>query len=87
MLNLSVKEVEDFLDLLALLAQKHSIYYLLRPNLPDENDNIFMECAFASNSDYLVTSNVKDFKRGELKGFGFKIVTPKEFYKMLEAKK
>ena len=29
----------------------------MRPNLPDENDNIFMECAFASNSDYLITSN------------------------------
>jgi putative PIN family toxin of toxin-antitoxin system len=86
LLNLSVKEVEDFLDLLALLAQKHSIYYLLRPNLPDENDNIFMECAFASNSDYLVTSNIRDFKQGELKGFGFRVMTPKELYKMLKAK-
>lgn len=51
-LNISIKDVENFLDLLALLAQKHSIYYLLRPNLPDENDNIFVECAFASDSDY-----------------------------------
>jgi putative PIN family toxin of toxin-antitoxin system len=84
-LNLSVKEVEDFLDLMALLAQKHSIYYLLRPNLPDENDNIFIECAFASNSDYLVTSNIKDFKQNELKGFRFKVVTPKEIYKIIEA--
>lgn len=86
LLNLSINEIEDFLDLLALLAQKHSIYYLLRPNLPDENDNIFVECAFASNSDYLITSNIKDFKRGELKGFSFKVVTPKEFYKILEVK-
>jgi predicted nucleic acid-binding protein len=57
---------------------------LLRPNLPDENDNIFVECAFASNSDYLVTSNIKDFKKGELKGFNFKVVTPKELYEILE---
>lgn len=83
-LNLSLKEVEDFLDLFALLAQKHFIYYLLRPNLPDESDNIFVECAFASKSDYLVTSNVKDFKQSELKGFGFKVVTPKELYNILE---
>ncbi len=86
LLNLSINEIEDFLDLLALLAQKQSIYYLLRPNLPDENDNIFVECAFASNSDYLITSNIKDFKKGELKGFSFKVVTPKEFYKILEVK-
>ena len=83
MFNLSKKETEDFLDLLALLAQKYSIYYLLRPNLPDEDDNIFMECAYASNSDYLITSNVKDFKQSELKGFGFEIITPKDFYKKL----
>ena len=84
--NLSAKEIEDFLDLLALLSQKHSIYYLLRPNLPDEDDNIFMECAFASNSDYLITSNVKDFKRGELKGFSFEIITPRDFSKKFRAK-
>ncbi|MBU2444091.1 MAG: putative toxin-antitoxin system toxin component, PIN family [Bacteroidetes bacterium] len=85
-LNLSLKETEDFLDLLALLAQKHSIYFLLRPNLADEKDNIFVECAFASNSDYLVTSNVKDFRRNELIGFNFKVVTPADFFKMLEKK-
>lgn len=85
LLNISIKEVEDILDLLALLAQKQSIYYLLRPNLPDENDNIFMECAFASNSDFLITSNIKDFNQSILKGFRFKIVTPKEFIKYLEA--
>ena len=83
-LNLATKDVEDFLDLIALLSQKHSIYYLLRANLPDENDNIFIECAFASNSDYLVTSNIKDFRQSELKGFRFKVVTPKELYKIIE---
>ena len=81
-LNLSIGEIEDILDLLALLAQKHSIYFLLRPNLSDENDNMICECAFASNSDYLITSNTKDFKSGELKGFAFKLVTPKDFYKL-----
>jgi predicted nucleic acid-binding protein len=83
MLNLSRREIEDFLDLLALLAQKQSIYYLLRPNLHDEGDNIFMECAYASNSEYLVTSNIKDFMHSELKGFSFEIITPKDFYKIV----
>jgi putative PIN family toxin of toxin-antitoxin system len=32
-INLTVEEIEEILDLLALLAQKHSIYFLLRPNL------------------------------------------------------
>ena len=81
-LNLSKEEVEDFLDLIALLSQKHSIYFLLRPNLPDEKDNIFVECAFASNSEYLITSNIKDFKNSELGSFKYKLVTPSQFYKL-----
>lgn len=81
-LNLSKNEVEDVLDLLALLAQKHSIYYLLRPNLIDEKDNLFVECAFASNSEYMITSNVRDFKGGELKGFRFRVLTPGDFYRL-----
>ena len=85
-LELTPQDVEDFLDLIALLAKKHSIYFLLRPNLIDENDNMIFECAFASNSEYLITSNIKDFTSGELKGFGFKVVTPGEFYKIWEDK-
>ncbi len=86
MLSLSIKEIEDILDLLVLLAEKHSVYFLLRPNLIDENDNMIVECAFTSNSRYLITSNVKDFRFPELKGFGFKVVTPAEFFKLWEVK-
>lgn len=81
-LKLSIAEIEDALDLLALLAQRYSIYYLLRPNLVDEKDNLFVECAFASNSEYLITSNVRDFRSGELHGVGFEIITPGDFYKL-----
>lgn len=76
------EQIEDVLDLLALLAHKHEIYFRLRPNLADEKDNLFVECAFTSNSEYLITSNVRDFKNAELKGFGFGVVTPKQFYQM-----
>lgn len=79
--NLDIRDVEDILDLLALIAKKHNIYFLQRPNLIDEKDNIFIECAFASNSKYLITSNVKDFRSGELKYKSFEIITPSEFVK------
>ncbi len=84
--RLNIEQVEDVLDLLVLLAQKQKIYYRLRPNLRDENDNLFAECAFASNSNYLITSNIRDFKGGELKGFEFKALTPKDFYQMWRKK-
>ena len=79
-LNLSKDKVDDILDLLVLLADKYSIYYRLRPNLIDENDNLFIECAFTSNSHYLITSNIKDFKNAELIGHSFKVMTPGDFY-------
>ncbi|MBT3346844.1 MAG: putative toxin-antitoxin system toxin component, PIN family [Thiotrichales bacterium] len=79
-LNISKNQVQDIIDLLLLLADKQCIYYRLRPNLLDENDNLFIECAFASNSQYLVTSNIKDFERGELTNHPFKVITPGDFY-------
>ena len=78
--RLSTDQIEDILDLLVLLADKYSIYFRLRPNLLDEKDNMFVECAFTSNSHYLITSNIKDFRKGELKSYPFKVVTPKDFY-------
>ncbi len=84
--RLNIEQVEDVLDLLVLLAQKQKIYYRLRPNLRDENDNLFAECAFASNSNYLITLNIRDFKGGELRGFEFKALTPKDFYQMWRKK-
>lgn len=79
-LKISGSQIEDVLDLLVLLADKYSIYYRLRPNLLDENDNLFVECAFTSNSHYLITSNIRDFKRGELKSYPFNVITPGDFY-------
>ena len=84
--KLKREQVEDVLDLLALLAQKNNIYYLLRPNLRDEKDNLFVECAFASKSHFLLTSNLRDFNSGELQGFEFKVLSPKDFYQMWRKK-
>jgi putative PIN family toxin of toxin-antitoxin system len=84
--RLDTEQVEDILDLLVLLAQKQKIYYRLRPNLRDENDNLFIDCAFASKSNYLITSNIRDFRDGELRGFEFEVLTPKDFYQMWRKK-
>jgi len=79
-LNLAYGDIENLLDLLVMLSDKQAIFYRLRPNLFDENDNLFVECAFTSNSSYLVTSNVRDFRRSELKSHPFKVITPGDFY-------
>ena len=79
--QLSFSDVDDIVDTLLLLARKHAIYYRLRPNLVDEGDNLIFECAFTSNSHYLITSNIRDFKQAEWRGAAFEVVTPSDFCK------
>lgn len=79
-LKLSRQEIEAVLRLIAYIAKPTSIHFLMRPNLKDENDNMFVDLAVASNSRFLVTNNIADFKRyTELKFDQFTIVTPKQF--------
>jgi predicted nucleic acid-binding protein len=65
------------------LNKPYTTYYLFRPNLKDESDNIFIELAIASNCNYLITNNVRDFTtKSELKFQDLKILTPSDFVKM-----
>ena len=79
-LNLTKKDILYFLDFVCLVGFPFDISFLLRPNLSDENDNIFVELAFASRSRFLITSNIKDFKTNTNLLFdSFEIVTPAQF--------
>ncbi len=79
LLRLSSDQVPDLVDFLALLAKKSDSYFLWRPNLRDETDNIFWECAFTSGSQYLITANTKGFQNAQLINLTFEIVTPAQF--------
>jgi predicted nucleic acid-binding protein len=80
---LEKEDIYKILDFIAFVGIKTDIRFLLRPNLRDENDNIFMELAFASDSRFLITKNVRDFTyKPELKLDEIQIVTPAEFMDM-----
>ena len=78
--ELEKAEIENILDFIAFVGVKTDIHFLLRPNLRDENDNIFLELAFASDSKFLITKNIRDFTYNtELTLDEIQIVTPAEF--------
>lgn len=58
------------------------VYFLWRPNLPDEGDNHLVELAIAGGADTIVTNNVRDVRRGELSFPSLQVLTPSEFLKI-----
>ncbi|MDR2155478.1 MAG: PIN domain-containing protein [Burkholderiaceae bacterium] len=71
-----------FLRYLAAVAHLQDVHYLWRPFLRDPGDDMVLECAVASGSRYIVTYNLKDFRRaGEL---GVKAITPADFLQLPE---
>ena len=71
--------ISDVIDSLCALGHHHEIHFLWRPYLRDPKDELVLEIAIASQSEYIVTYNKRDFVGAE--EFGIKVVTPKEFLK------
>ena len=84
--ELDTEDIDRFLRFIAYVGKPFNTYFLFRPNLKDEKDNMLVELAITSQSDYLVTSNVKDFKNAELTFDKLKVVTPSEFAKIWRSK-
>ena len=71
---------------LAALASRGrwvTVYYGWRPNLPDEADNHLIELALAGNAKAIITHNVRDVRRGELKLGALRVLTPEQCLKEL----
>jgi len=71
-----ISMIDKFIDDLVAVADRHSIFYLLRPYLIDADDDFILELAFSSSADYIVTYNTKNFELA--KTFGVDVITPKE---------
>ena len=76
--SLSIDEQQELFQAFLSTCKWNEIFYLWRPNLDDEGDNLLVELAVASNSKVIITDNKKDLESGELL-FDFEVLTPKEF--------
>ena len=72
----------EFVQSLASLAHLQDVHFLWRPFLKDPHDDMVLECAVAASCKYIVTHNVKDFRRSEQ--LGVTAITPAEFLQLLK---
>jgi putative PIN family toxin of toxin-antitoxin system len=75
--GLTSKEIDAILDYFLSKSNIQKIFYLWRPFLKDPKDDLVLEVAVKSQSEYIITFNKKDFVG--CKKFGIKVVTPYEF--------
>jgi putative PIN family toxin of toxin-antitoxin system len=70
-----------FLRYLASQSHLQEIHFLWRPFLPDADDDMVLELAFAARCSYLVTHNVQDFRGSEQ--LGVTVLTPRDFLELI----
>ena len=77
----TVPEALDFLRYLAGQAHLQEIHFLWRPFLPDADDDMLLELAFAAGCRHIVTHNVRDFRGSEQ--LGVTAISPGDFLELI----
>ena|SRR5581483_12296419 len=54
--------IEALVDLICLVGSQHEVYFRVRPALRDPADDFVLELAVASQADFIVTYNLRDFR-------------------------
>jgi putative PIN family toxin of toxin-antitoxin system len=80
--GLTETDIDEALDGICSQAGLHPIYFLWRPVAADPDDDLVLEAAIASHSDFIVTFNKRDFAGSTQ--FGIRCLTPQEFLILLE---
>ncbi len=77
--RLDAAERDELLDIFLAQCRWTRIYYRWRPNVPDEGDNHLVELAIAGGAQAIVTRNLRDLLRMELRFPTLKVLAPEMF--------
>ena len=78
--KLNSQDIDSIPEYFLSKSRIRKIFFLWRPYLKDPKDDLVLEVAVESQSEYIITFNTKDFKGCDK--FGITAVTPQEFLAM-----
>jgi putative PIN family toxin of toxin-antitoxin system len=80
--TLTAHEIEQLIDYLCQIGKRSVVHFRLRPSVGDPDDEMVLEAAIASGSDWIVTHNVRDFAGGAAR-YGVEVLSPAEALRRL----
>lgn len=80
--RLSLRDIDELLDIVAACCEQTDIHFSWRPQLRDPKDEMVLETALNSRADALVTFNRADFEAACAK-LGVGLLSPSQFLERL----
>ena len=81
-LNLAADDVKELLDYFCHVGKLAAIRFRVRPSVADPDDELALEAAVATGSDWIVTHNIRDMAAGAAR-YGVEVITPAEALRRL----
>src|SRR4029453_6280816 len=82
--HLTLEEVDVLLDMLAAIGTPCTPFFQWRPQLPDPDDEMFLELAVNGRAQAIVTVNTRDFLPA-VRTFGVEVLRPGAFLRRLRS--
>jgi len=80
----SLQDALGFVRYLANQAHLQEVHFLWRPFLPDADDDMVLELAFAAGCQHIISHNVPDFHGSER--LGVTAMSPRDFLNLIRKK-
>lgn len=76
-LGLTADDVRELLDYFCHVGKRAAIPFRVRPSVADADDELVLEAAIATRSEWIVTHNIRDMAAGAAR-YGIEVITPGE---------
>lgn len=79
--GLTHSDIDEIINYICAIGKHRKVHYLWRPNLKDPSDDFVLELAVASECDYIVTHNIRDFSSAD--EFNLAVITPQKMLQII----